>query len=210
MDDKTIARFHAKYIPEPNSGCWLWDGWVNGRGYGRFGKGLAHRISWELHRGPIPAGMNICHKCDVPPCVNPDHLFLGTQTDNMRDCARKGRLGAHVVAVGAANLAKTHCPQGHQYTPRNTYHPPGTRHRSCVRCSRLSAKLSHRRARGGRPSRIVVGEAHYAARLTADDVVNIRARAAAGESTAALAREYGVGWNTCRSAILRRTWKHIR
>lgn len=77
-------------------GCWLWTGYTSTFGYGmmRFmGKSQnAHRLSWQVHRGPIPDGLSVLHKCDVPACVNPDHLFLGTQSDNMKDCASKGRL----------------------------------------------------------------------------------------------------------------------
>lgn len=89
-------RFDAKYIPEPNSGCWLWDGACDGQ-YGVINVGQrgftnkAHRVSWRLHRGPIPDGMHVCHKCDVRCCVNPGHLFLGTRQDNMDDMKRKGR-----------------------------------------------------------------------------------------------------------------------
>jgi hypothetical protein len=78
-------------------GCWNWIGRRNALGYG-FLKALngrrqvrAHRISWELHFGPIPDGLAVLHRCDNPPCVRPDHLFLGTQTDNMRDMWTKGR-----------------------------------------------------------------------------------------------------------------------
>lgn len=86
-------------IPEPNSGCWLWDHSYNprGLGYGRLFDGrnrgwrTAHRVSWEVFRGPIPDGMHVLHKCDVPICVNPNHLFLGTQADNNRDMFSKGR-----------------------------------------------------------------------------------------------------------------------
>ena len=91
-----MERFEDGYMPEPNSGCWLWIRSGNEQGYGSFWlnkRGMAaHRASWILHRGPIPEGMQICHKCDVPSCVNPDHLFLGTQQDNMDDCRRKDRM----------------------------------------------------------------------------------------------------------------------
>lgn len=77
--------------------CWLWTGAKRGKsGYGAMkynGKVVAtHRVSWMIHNGEIPDGLNVCHKCDVRLCVNPDHLFLGTQSDNMMDCSNKGRL----------------------------------------------------------------------------------------------------------------------
>ena len=91
-------RFHDKVMPEPNTGCWLWIGAVKEYGYGVIGLGRreqgvakAHRVSWELHRGPIPEGANVLHHCDQPSCVNPNHLFCGTLSDNMKDCVRKGR-----------------------------------------------------------------------------------------------------------------------
>jgi hypothetical protein len=81
-----------------SDGCWIWNGPVNKAGYGVVGKGgrsggmlLTHRVSWEMLRGPIPDGMNVLHRCDSPPCVNPDHLFLGTQADNVADMLAKGR-----------------------------------------------------------------------------------------------------------------------
>ena len=89
-------RFHKKYIPEPMSGCWLWEGSANEDGYGYISKKniivYAHRVSWELHRGPIPEGLCVLHTCDTPACVNPDHLWLGTHTDNVRDSVKKGRM----------------------------------------------------------------------------------------------------------------------
>lgn len=92
---KTLQeRFDEKYTPEPTSGCWLWTDSLDRAGYGnlrmlRLVK--AHRVSWALHRGALPDGLHVLHKCDVPACVNPDHLFLGNQADNMIDMASKGR-----------------------------------------------------------------------------------------------------------------------
>lgn len=92
------------YIPEPNSGCWLWVGQQHRQGYGCLminGKfKLAHRVMYERFVGPIPDGMMVLHKCDIPSCVNPDHLFVGTQTDNMHDMCAKGR---HTPVAGERN-----------------------------------------------------------------------------------------------------------
>jgi len=103
----SIEGFNRSYIPEPNSGCWLWEKSLNNRGYGLLQcggyKGYAHRFAYSAFNGPIPAGMSVCHRCDNPCCVNPDHLWLGTPSDNMSDCLSKGR---HASQSGTANYAK--------------------------------------------------------------------------------------------------------
>lgn len=99
MTRTPLERFEEKYIPEPTTGCWLWNAFINPAGYGHFSTNLsgrwknerAHRASYELFIGPIPDGMCVCHACDTPACVNPDHLFLGTRGDNNTDRGRKGR-----------------------------------------------------------------------------------------------------------------------
>jgi len=91
-----IERFEAKYEPEPTTGCWLWTAGRDRFGYGQFTfpgnqHVLAHRASYMLFIGPIPDGMCVLHHCDTPPCVNPSHLWLGTNDQNMADMAMKGR-----------------------------------------------------------------------------------------------------------------------
>ena|SRR5208282_4874728 len=91
----------------PECGCWIWLGSVKTGGYGyvmRDGKRISmHRLSWARFRGPIPDGLFVLHKCDVTSCINPDHLFIGTATDNNHDMCRKGRLvnprGDHHVST---------------------------------------------------------------------------------------------------------------
>ena len=91
----TKERLLEKCVPEPNTGCWLWTEYCNEWGYGRLRvngkKMLAHRASWETFIGPIPDGLRVCHHCDTESCINPDHLFTGTDKDNVHDCIKKGR-----------------------------------------------------------------------------------------------------------------------
>lgn len=94
---RPLAERFAENVAAPNeNGCKLWTGTPNRCGYGRvmWGSGerlLAHRAAWMMERGPIPRGLVVCHRCDVPACVNIDHLFLGTQRENLDDMRAKGR-----------------------------------------------------------------------------------------------------------------------
>lgn len=93
-----LERFWS-HVAKTNS-CWLWTGTIDGTKYGTFTvtEGAtkriirAHRLSWEIHFGPPPEDLFVLHHCDIPPCVRPDHLFLGTNAENIQDARRKGRL----------------------------------------------------------------------------------------------------------------------
>jgi HNH endonuclease len=107
------VNFHDKWMPEPFAGCWLWTASVRPDGYGQSpiqGKmeGV-HRASWIIHRGEIPTGMQVLHRCDTPTCVNPDHLFIGCNADNMRDAAAKGRFNQAGENNGALQINRTGC-----------------------------------------------------------------------------------------------------
>jgi hypothetical protein len=96
MTDEQINLFWSKVDKDCENGCWEWTAARNWFGYGvwgtnKGGNSLSHRTAWSLKNGPIPKGIKICHRCDNPPCCNPDHLFSGTQKQNLQDCASKGR-----------------------------------------------------------------------------------------------------------------------
>jgi HNH endonuclease len=105
---KRIEHFWSRvFVTESPDACWIWDGTTTQHGYGkiRTGRGTttgAHRFAWESKHGPIPHGLRVLHRCDNPICVNPDHLFLGTQRDNIHDMIEKRRHlhgDAHRAAV---------------------------------------------------------------------------------------------------------------
>ena len=120
--------------------CWLWIGPQNGLGYGKFrvpgNRHYAHRFSYELKNGPIPAGLFVLHHCDNPACVNPEHLFLGTQRDNIRDAMSKGRKYTQPRA--------THCKRGHAFTPENTWRgmKDGRAYQRCRECNNSMRRKS--------------------------------------------------------------------
>jgi hypothetical protein len=167
------TRFEAK-VQKHETGCWLWLGTQVNGGYGLIrGEAytgtkrmfLAHRVSWELSNGPIPDGLCVLHSCDNRLCVNPSHLFLGTQADNIADMVRKGRQGHTGGAKGLLNGTHTH---------------------------------PHRRARGERQGR---------AKLTADEVMEIRA--SSGVTQTVLAQKYGVTLSNISSIRRRKSWRHL-
>ena len=139
----TFQTAFWKKVRKTTSGCWGWVGASSGAGYGHTrigGRNIsAHRTSWELHFGAVPDGMCVLHRCDNRRCVRPDHLFLGTLSDNSRDCVEKGRHG---------QARKTHCKRGHEFNEANTY----TRHdgrggRACRACNRIAVDAYSERCR---------------------------------------------------------------
>lgn len=115
----------------PDGDCLVWPGAKNHFGHGliKFGgrNWIVSRLVWVLVNGEVPEGLFVLHSCDNPSCALVEHLFLGTLKDNNDDRDRKGRHG---------QKNKTHCPQGHAYSPENTYHTNAGR-RMCKECGRI-------------------------------------------------------------------------
>lgn len=141
MAKTLLERFEEKVMVDPNSGCWLWTGAVAPNGYGIF-KGMeklenAHRSSYKMHVGEIPAGLNLDHLCRVRSCVNPAHLEPVTHAENVRRGLSPAMFTKAAIERGHA---KTHCPSGHPFSEENTYiyNSPTGPHRACRTCRRAA------------------------------------------------------------------------
>ena len=139
-----IERFFQKVNKSGNDkypDCWIWDGGRTSKNYGSFKYYQdrpaigAHVASHLFHIGEVPKGMIVCHHCDNPPCVNPEHLFLDTNSGNMKDMMKKGR-------NGGSSRKRTHCHKGHSFQEFGAHvrkRKNGKTFRTCKECSRIAA-----------------------------------------------------------------------
>lgn len=171
-------RFWAKVKIDPE-GCWLWQAGVDRKGYGIFMRKagehvMAHRFAYEDKIGKIPDGFWVLHRCDIPGCVRPDHLFLGTHRDNMRDMRQKGR-------------SRT----GNEW---KTSHTPETIQRGDQHWTRRE------------PGKRLFGQKNPRAKLSAEQVEEIRQLSATGKNRKEIADQYGIHWRHVYRIVNRERW----
>lgn len=192
------SRWEAYVVRGDSDACWLWQGpkLVSG-GYGvlqlgRRYKQRAHRVSYELHTGIIPAGMHVCHSCDTPACVNPNHLWLGTNRQNQADKMQKGRW----VNVYEG---RQQCSAGHPYSPENTEIKNGRRR--CKECKKITRLASYYRRRQ-REGHVVKPRSHF----SAESLEVIRN---SSEPQSVLAKRFGASQSMISDIRARRKkWAH--
>lgn len=208
---KPSTAFHDGYDVDPETGCWIWRTGPSQR-YGVFRyegrQQRAHRASWQMHYGPIPGNQYVCHKCDEPRCVNPQHLFIGSQRDNMTDCVRKLR-----IARGEDNPRTKLNDFQIRVIQRAGYRVPGSFWAELwgiadSYANRLRSNGRKRVDKPRRPSRFAMyGRSHVNAKLTEKKVRAIRADTVSSESQ--LAAKYNVSRSLIGLVRRRQTWKHV-
>jgi hypothetical protein len=225
-------RFETKIVKTDR--CWIWTATKNNMGYGMLsvspavGKRLAHRISYEMHVGPIPDGLCVLHECDNPACVNPKHLFLGTKRDNVADMDTKGR---RVVGINPDNKPPTLRADAHPGAKLTSTLVKRLRERHaegealCALARECGINKSAMRsalrgktwpeaggplaARQANKFETYKGEVHANSKLSEQTIKEARQRYSNGEPGYLLAREYGVSGTVMYDALYGRTWKHV-
>ncbi len=182
-------RFALQHVKADGDACWQWTGGCNSHGYGSIRDGArgvmgAHKVAWELERGPVPDGLQVCHHCDNRRCVRVSHMFLGTIQDNMADRNAKGRqargwsIAQHRIGRPLSDEARAKISAAHLGRPHAEEH-----RRNLAEATRRNAKLTWEKAEA------------------------IRSAKAAGSSLSVLASKYGVSVKTIHAVVQGLIWK---
>lgn len=220
MENMRDAAWLMERVDVQKNGCWVWRLAKKEKGYGVFTENrnqklvYVHRFSYELFKGPIPHGMFVCHKCDNPPCCNPDHLFTGTNSDNMRDCVQKGR---HIVPLRDLGIKLTwQVLTDEQIAEIKMLINKGLRNEEIARAYGISGSTIQDIRTGRTHSKIGPSitkrqqPIKHGKKLVESDVLAIRAKYAQGDITyAELATQYSVNSTNIGAIIRREVWQHV-
>jgi len=217
-----LLERYNRFLPEdrPVNSCWEWQGARAGKGYGLINEGganskkiYAHRLAWEVHNSrPVPKGLHVCHHCDNPACVNPNHLFLGTNQDNVNDKVSKGRQPRgsksqvsklsddDVMEIRKlGSLGKSHTSIAKKFNVQ----------RSNITLILHGKRWTHLPVAPVKKSPPPRGSSHGMSKLTSDQVINIRDASAKGESYVSIARRFQISSTNVSHIVRRKIWKHL-
>jgi len=200
-----ITRFNKSYVI--NGECWEWQRGIRPNGYGQFymnGKSISsHRASWIIHKGPIPKGMCVCHKCDNRKCVNPDHLWIGTYKDNGQDMAKKGRSCTGLKNANGKIDTKLYKEILNKYKSGINQYALAKEYKVKQACIyRILRKFIA-------PLENTHGENNGMSKLTKEIVIELRRLHKDGASFYSLSKKLKVNITTIERAIKGKTWSHI-
>lgn len=225
--EQTLAERFWRDVVQ-GEGCWIWQGTRVGKGYGdlvfRGKRYYAHRVSFELHFGAVPPGLFVCHHCDNPPCVRPDHLFAGTVRDNAIDMTRKGRHPG-IGRPSVERLARGERQALAKLTDeavveiRQRYADGATGVELALEYD-MTASALRQVVRGetwahvGGPltfrTKVRFGDGNGSSKLNSAAAIQIRAQHRDGATATSLAKQYGVSRQTISRLVENKTWKEAQ
>lgn len=213
VKETVSERLKAKTTVQPN-GCWVWTGNTNKKGYGLLSVGgrnrSCHRLVYAEQHGKIPDGLCVLHRCDNPPCINPDHLFLGTNAENNQDKIDKGRMplgekvGSHKLSADQVAAIRRDFRPGLSAVMAAQY---GVIPATILSIVNGVWRVGESPPCEHKPSS--KGAANGNAKLTAELVRSIRARHSSGETQKAIAESIGVTISAVNLVVLRKNWRHV-
>jgi hypothetical protein len=220
LTEDDISRFHELVQQRGDDDCWLWLGSIKNKGYGQFWyshkQRLSHKIAYILAKGPIPENLHILHSCDNPPCCNPNHLFVGTNLENVRQKQERNRVikgsavavsritedDALAIRIRYASGGVTQAELGREYGIDDSVVSDIVR-------GTAWAHIGGPRTSDGRSVNVARGERRTTSKVTADTVRDMRSMYDSGESVKSIMVRFGMSRQQTADIVRRKAWTHV-